>query len=404
MPTSDRPLRLCLTGGWFSSSNVGDNALLAGICDSIRNRCAAEFVVLTSSPENVARAHGLPAFAPKKRPIALVRALCQADALAFTGGTPFYDDPAHMAYFAALTALARARGIPVIVFGISLRMISQALSRTFTRFICRSAAYLGAREDRTRQLLDDIAGQPGRARLLPDPATQMTPISDAEAEAELARMGATPGRPRVAICLRDFSAPSRFRSAHYSAAYTSGQREALLSAMARLSTHLVGERGARVVFLPMNTKAPDDDRMPARDVVDRVTDRGIRASLHVVQEQQGPRAVKGMLGRMDAVIGVRFHSLVLATSMGVPVYAVGYAPKNEAIMRFFGREAYAQSLSSFDADRLIDGVDEMLSDIAAQRRAIADRNAAINQLYQEELTVILNLVEKKRSGVENCPP
>ncbi len=108
---NDRQTHVCLTGGWFSSDNVGDQAILLGITDSFSAHFQPRYSVITAAPQKVRSQHGLPAFAPKKTPLKLVKNLLSADALVFTGGTPFYDAKPHMSYYAALAKLAHARGI-----------------------------------------------------------------------------------------------------------------------------------------------------------------------------------------------------------------------------------------------------------------------------------------------------
>ena len=79
-------MRFCLTGGWFDSPNVGDNALLLGIVESLGKAAPAEFTVLTPDPVRVQALHGLSALAPRRHPITLIRLLYSVDALVFTGG------------------------------------------------------------------------------------------------------------------------------------------------------------------------------------------------------------------------------------------------------------------------------------------------------------------------------
>jgi len=95
--------------------------MLLGIQDAFTALGATRFSVFTANPVKVSAQYGLPAFAPLRTPVQLLRNLIGADALVFTGGTPFYDAWPHMSYFVALALVARARGIPILVLGISLR-------------------------------------------------------------------------------------------------------------------------------------------------------------------------------------------------------------------------------------------------------------------------------------------
>ncbi len=387
------PTRLCLTGGWFSSRNVGDNAILCGLCDALSQRSAVALTVFTAVPENVRDHHGLPAIAPKYAPFSALAKIRGCHGLLYTGGTPFYDDPVHMLYFAMLATAARAFRVPVVVSGISLRTLSRPLCRAMTRYICRSARYVGAREHRSQASLRDLLSAEVDIRLLPDPATQMQAISASAAEAELAGYGAGDGL-RIGICLRDLATSTSFQKSHYSSRFTPAHIHHLTESLVRLCRVVIKKHHGKIVFFPMNTISPDDDRVPARAVVDRLGSAG--AHCHVVDRQYGPREMKGMLARMTAVVGVRFHSLVLAASAGVPTYALGYAPKNHAIMKYFGRSEYCQAITKLKGDRLIDGIDRTLRNLESEQRSVALRNDEIDRAFDNEIRLV-----KKVIGTDN---
>ncbi|MCP4641986.1 MAG: hypothetical protein GY851_16205 [bacterium] len=380
-----RPLRLCLAGGWFSSHNVGDNAILGGICDAFREQGPVDFTVFCSRPERVWEEHQLRSYAPKRRPDRLLRTLSRADALVFTGGTPFYDERPHMAYFALLAATARVLRVPVVVHGIGARDMADGFCIACARFICRRAVFLGGRESRTVEWLGDVARDPGKACLFPDPATRLKPLDDVDADALLDELGLARDAPILAVCPRDLTAASGFRSAHYNREFTADQTACLLDTLARLVTRAIRRHGARVVFLPMHTTAPDDDRSVAARVMERIEEPAVRDRILAVERQLGPREMKAVLGRMTAVVGMRFHSLVLSMTMNTPTYALSYAPKGDAIMAFWGRDAYVQDLRDLDADRLIADVNGILASPAPHAQALRARNETIDRMYAVEL-------------------
>lgn len=390
------PLRLCLCGGWFESRNVGDNAILAGIADSIQARQKSDLTVFTSNPDRVARAHGLSAVAIWRNPLAVVRALSRADALVFTGGTPFYDKVGHMVHFCGLALASRLRGVPILILGISCRTLNNPLCRKLARSICRRAVYLSARDDQSLLRLDALTGSPGRTRFCPDPAVRMKPASGAWARKELRFLRLEGRGLRVAVCLRDLGASAKFRTSHYDPSYSRQDLDRFHRAVSGLCTHLVLGHRARVVFLPMHTDQPDDDRVPARECAALIRKAAVRSGVRLAEKQYGPREMKALLGTMDLVVGVRFHSLLLSACMGVPNYALSYAPKTSALMEVLDRGAYAQPIKRLDTARLYRQVDVLLASLPEQRRRLARRNRELNRYFAAELKAMLGMT--RRSG------
>ncbi len=366
---------ICLTGGWFSSRNIGDQAILLGMADALAPLGNPRYSVITANPDKIRAEQGWPAFAPKKTPRRLLTNLASADALVFTGGTPFYNAGPHMTYYAALARFAHARGIPVLVLGISLRTMGSSYCRFLLRKIVRWSALLGAREDRTLEAFRQIA-DPGKVCLVPDVATQLAPSAPERAREFLRREGVDASGPCVSICVRDFRAGRRFGRHHYSRTFDADALDNYRDAVLAAAVHAVRRRDCQVVFCPMNTVAPDDDRRLAGEIRDAIRDDGVRRRVFVMQQQHHPRDMKAMLGLMRANVGVRFHSLVLATSMGVPSLGIAYAHKNHAWMRFVGLDDYSHDLAEIDAELICAQLDELLllrEPIAARLRERAGR-------------------------------
>ena len=396
-PEAGRP-HICLTGGWFSSYNIGDQAILLGITDSFAALGDPRFSVITANPSKVQRQYGLPAFAPKKTPLKLVSNLLSADALVFTGGTPFYDARPHMSYYAAVAKAAHLRGIPVIVFGISLRSLHSGYCRMLMRGIARCSSFLGAREDRTLAAFTKFASGDFKVHLVPDVAIQMKPCAAQEAASLLKDQGVDPAARNIAICMRDFRSDAAFQKHHYSRGYDAAALEQYHMSIREVAEHAIRRHDANVIFCPMHTVAPDDDRRVAHDVRNSVADCGIRKRIIVLEEQYGPREMKGMLGLMHANVGIRFHSLVLATSMFVPSLAVAYAHKNQAYMDYIGQSRFGCDLAQLDGAALCSQLDELLLQREEVSGQLRSRFADVHRDFQDKLAMVGTLIYKCRGA------
>ena len=385
------PIRLCLTGGWFDSPNVGDNALLLGIVESIAQAAPAAFTVLTPDPARVQALHGLPAIAPRRHPLKLLRVLWSVDALVFTGGSPFFDHVVQMLYCAALAAVARLSGAKVIVWGIWLRPLQNRFCRILVRFVCRQAAYLSGRDHETVRGLSELMKGTRSVAFIPDPATRLTPVSSEKARALLAEQGIGPCQKAIAICLRDFRAGRQFGMHHYDRQFAPREVENYLNATAHMVTTLLEKTDYTVLFLPMHTVQPDDDRIPPEMVAERLGTAADPKRVKVVTRQFQPREMKALLGLMDLVVGMRFHSLLLASCMGTPVVSISYASKNESIMDLIGQREQMIRVQDVSGEWLSHHVLEVLSQREVIRASITTRYSEFAAIYEAELTRLLGL-------------
>ncbi len=392
VPGARRPIRFCLTGGWFDSPNVGDNALLLGIVESLGKAVPSEFTVLTPDTARVQSLHGLSALAPRRHPFKLIRLLYSVDALVFTGGSPFFDHTVHMLYCAALAAVARLCGTKVIIWGIWLRPLSNRYCRVLVRFICRRADYLSGRDPETVHGLSELVSGEVPVEFLPDVATQMTPLSSDEARGLLAVEGVGPNEKAVAICMRDFQAGREFGVHHYDRQFSPSDVERYQDAMAQLVRTLLERTDYRILFFPMHTVAPDDDRVPAMNVVERLGAVAGRTRVSVVTRQYQPREMKGMLGLMDLVVGTRFHSLLLASAMGTPIVSISHASKSESIMDLIGLRRHMIRISDVTGAWLSHHALEVLSQHDAIQSALREQYASFTAMYETQLSRLIMLL------------
>ncbi len=387
-----RPIHLCLTGGWFDSPNVGDNALLLGIVESIGRVTSSSFTVLTPDPARIGRLYGLPALAPRKHPFKLIRLLCSVDALVFTGGSPFFDHVVQMLYCAMLVLVARLAGVNVIVWAIWLRPLRNGLCRVLVRFICRQAVYLSGRDTQTVEGLSELVRAQIPVEFVPDPATQLTPLSQEQARALLQEQGIPADRGAVAICLRGFRASPAFGVHHYDSRFSPQEVDAYLEALRDLVRTLVRKTDRTIVFFPMHTVEPDDDRVAAMAVVDGLEPAIDRQRVNVVMRQYEAREMKALLGLMDVVVGARFHSLLLASSMGTPIISLSHASKNESIMDLIGQREHLVGIREVSGDWLSRHLHEILSQQDRIRAALRERYAAFAVTYERQLLRMLTMI------------
>ena len=91
-----------------------------------------------------------------------------------------------------------------------------------------------------------------------------------------------------------------------------------------------------------------------------------------------PRAVSMFGARVAGlqvgdVVATRFHNVLLALRLGIPVQSIAYEGKNDALMQSMGLGAYCQSIDSLDLARLLQQVERLELEAPALEPRIAQR-------------------------------
>lgn len=291
----------------FSSANRGDAAILDGILDGLAQRLPqASFVVASHFPELTRRFHGVQAFDARDA-FALVSAIDAADLVVGCGGSYLHDTYARNLHprLATIHAAARA-GKRFVVFAQSIGPLDSALSRTAARNALDDATFVLVRDAASERVVRDLGVR--------------APIACGVDAAVLGRVSIQPRseRPTLGVTVRGWHFPGLEDPAAHQQRY---ERE-----VADAVSAWIAHTGGHVRILSNCTSLggyAQDDRVVARRVAALVD-----ATVEIVEAEDLPfDVVRGQAGACDFFLGTRMHSLLFATTAGVPGVGVAYEQK-----------------------------------------------------------------------------
>jgi len=91
--------------------------------------------------------------------------------------------------------------------------------------------------------------------------------------------------------------------------------------------------------------------------------------------------VLAQLAEAEMVVATRFHNVLLALRMGIPVVSIAYEGKNDALMKEMGLDAYCQTIDDLDLPRLIQQVERL----EAEAPQLAPRIEKQAELFRQQL-------------------
>ena len=110
-----------------------------------------------------------------------------------------------------------------------------------------------------------------------------------------------------------------------------------------------------------------------------------QASARVIQKRYDHQTIKALYGRLDYLVGTRFHSVIFALTSFVPAIAIGYEHKTEGIMRDLGLEKWVMPIENVRVDLLKALFDDL----------VKNRNEYIQHLQE----VLPPYIERARNSI-----
>jgi len=330
--------KICVLGN-FSGRNAGDAAILGGLLEDVSSRHPDTlFAVPTINPGFVRRAYARYRVKPvgllpwnlsvKILGVPVFAATLSADLVLVTDAILFdrrLYDPTHNYLFTLSLALplARRRGVPLVLYNMSLGPVKTPAGERLLARILRAADLVVTRDADSHDLARRLGPFEDKLRLGADCALNVVPSDDARL-AELARRTGilSGGRPAIGFNINryldtDVTPPGR----------KGIDRGAFVRAAAAVVDRAIDSFGVDVLLVvtqPMDLEITEELR--------RSLARPERAAI-ISNRDLSHNDIAKILSRLEMLIALRTHCLILATAMGTPVGCVVSYPKNRGYMR-----------------------------------------------------------------------
>ncbi|MGI5819557.1 MAG: polysaccharide pyruvyl transferase CsaB [Armatimonadota bacterium] len=305
-------MRIAISG-YFGFGNAGDEAVLAATLGELRRRMPnADPVVLSGDPAITEALHDVEA-APRWPLRALLRTIRSSDLLISGGGSLLQNATslASLGYYLLVLARARHEGLPYVIHAQGLGPLNGWVARRMVRRYLRRAEAVTLRDETSLALARQLGAPEELVSLTADPAFLLEPAAGAEIDAILSDLGVDARRPLIGMVVREWRAA----------------REALgpLAKIARLG---VERWGARTIVMPFHL--PDDLEVSHELAA-------VAPEVALVDRELHPRALLGLIGRLDLLVSMRLHALIFAAATAVPAVGLSYDPKVEALCEDAGQ-------------------------------------------------------------------
>lgn len=150
--------------------------------------------------------------------------------------------------------------------------------------------------------------------------------------------------------------------------------------------------GLKFVFIPFSTREGiEDDR-----IINKMIISYLKHDCYInIKNELSPEEIKYLLSKMDLVVGMRLHYLILAASEGVPVIGINYFTKIRRFMESIGQENFIIELNEIQTDHLYNKINDVIRDKHEISRNI-DEN--ITEMKKELLDYLSEIKHEMVTG------
>lgn len=336
--------------GYYGYGNTGDEAILESIITLLNKFLPCEFIVFTENPEVVSNTHNVDAIYSSrhkifKNIIQIIQTLSRSDMFIFGGGSILGGGYRQTLSWMSKILLAKMLSKPTVIYAVGVYPDFHKKQKILKRIILNSAVDLiSVRDEDSKKILENIGIK--KVYLTADPALCLEPVDSLRVQEILCKENIAMGDyPIVGVCLRGTYTDQLFLEETEYAQFK--------KILAHLIDQLITDLDAEVVFIPMQYTPPDNTIAFELSEIIRHKER-----IEIITGRYTPQEVMGILGKMDMVIGMRLHSLILAAAMSVPMVGIVYHPKVKNFLLQLNQNVKFCDINNFDFDDLKIKIDD----------------------------------------------
>ncbi len=282
--------------GYYGRGNGGDEALLMSLLQMLPPQVTP--IVLSGNPKQTSNRYQVESY-HSRSPQDILRALKGAQVFIWGGGSLMQDvtSLASPFYYAGLMALSQQLGLSTIAWAQGIGPLNNPLTRQITQQVLKNCSGISVRDAGSAELL---ANWEISSLTAPDPvwSLQSNPVQN------LSNLKA----PRVAVNLRPHQDLTPERLTQIAGALNSFTKASETS----------------LLLVPFQAS---QDLIIAQSLANQLT-----VPYQIIQLDD-PSLLKGLFRGVEMVIGMRYHSLIMAAAEGSRCFALSYDPKVDQLMQ-----------------------------------------------------------------------
>jgi len=343
---------------------MGDEAILISELLLLRNQITnVEFYILSFNPEKTRR---LTANIPEVKKIlrmgskrnilksdfwGIFKGIREVDAVVIGGGGIFQDIYNHypIPFFTAMALLAKLNRKRLVLYCVGIGPVRSFLGKKLCRFAANSADIICVRDKGSKDLLKSL-GVNRPVHLSADPVFLLESVRNENVEKVIKLHHLDSNGLAIGVSVQDLLF----------------WRDASKRILAKTLDTLSAEKGATIVFLPFGAYKDGWLNRDKSSPVDMVASKKLAALMRgrcsIIADELTPQELLGVIEKLDLVISMRLHGLIMGLNAGIPVIALTYEEESKIrnLMERLNQENNLFNVNALSYRELLDKIEHLL--------------------------------------------
>lgn len=297
--------------GYYGFDNLGDEAVLYSIINSLRKKDPnIKITVLSNNPEKTSKVYNVQAVS-RWNLKDIIKTIKDSDMLISGGGSLIQDVTSYksLIYYLMVIAIAKILGKKVFFYAQGFGPVTRWWTKKLVKFMLNRIDCITLRDEKSAYKIKSLGVTRPPIIVTCDPVMGMdrSAISEKPGKQLLTMLKIDFNRPIVGFALRKWH-----------------NEDIFVSAVADVADQLL-EEDIQPIFMPFHF--PDDLEI-SKKTIEKMKQKGA----FLIDKPLEISKALSTISHMDLLVGMRLHSLIMATMLGLPVIGISYDPKVDSFL------------------------------------------------------------------------
>ena len=357
--------------GYHGFANSGDEALLFAILNTLREKKPdLDVTVLSKTPESTAMVYGVKSIS-RYNLFKIIKEMKASKMLLFGGGSLLQDvtSSKSLLYYLTIISLAQKCGIKTMLYANGIGPINKKTNRHLATKILNKVDVITLRDDKSDEELKSMGVTKPQITITADPAFTLNYTEDFSGKYFTSMAGVPDGRKLCVVSIRDWK-----KSAHD-----------FEKIMAEFCDNMVEKHNIYPLFVPM--------QYPADLEISRNVMKKMKNTSYAINRELSVPEMFSVLSSAEVVVGMRLHSLIYATTLGIPAMALVYDPKVSAFMESLNQPDWinVETMNALDATSIFTRI---INELKERKEKLHLTNKILKETAEKNALFAIELLNK----------
>ena len=358
--------------GSYGGMNLGDEAILEGILQSLRRSINVDITVFSFNAKDTRERHQVRAIPFRDlHKEEIIEELKKLDLFIVGGGGILFDGLAEILLKDLIWA--KELGIPTMIYAVSAGPLNNQSSKEFVKEALNKTDIITVREDESKRYLNDL-GVTKDITVVADPALLLQPARFTKEN--LKKEGIDPETTLVGFSVREpgLAAPN-LDVEHYH------------GILANCADFMVERFDANILFVPME-HGPNKDSQHSHAIISKMINTN---KARVLKEEYTAPVVLDLMRHMTFAVGMRLHFLIFAGLQNVPFLPLAYASKVKGFIEDL--DLPQLSLEHWSSGKICALIDRAFDNRKAIQKKLQKKIPKIQEKAKETNKILFNFLK-----------